>query len=171
MDSLGPLAMIWGLSETLAAGAVAIALLSFLFSLFQYLRARHEETIRALQGQKETVAYIAYRLSEGRGRFPWSAKRRKDVLMSLCLAALFEKSGRSRTLLYRALGRAATQHRDEVMGIIEDIEQHFEDYGEISRLEKGRKRLEQLKLALGSKGPGVAHRGTSTSQTPDDRIS
>lgn len=163
--------MTWGASETIAAIAVAIALLSFLFSLVQYVRARHEEMIRALQGHKESVGYIAYRLGEGRGKFPRSARRRKDVIMSLCLAAIFEKSGRSRTLLYRALNKGAKSYRDEVTSTINDIEEHFEAYGEISKLEKGKKRLAQLKLALGMDELVLADRGTMVSPEPEDGVS
>ena len=80
--------MNWDTSDLIAAVAVVIALFSFVFSLIQYLRARHEEIIRALQGNKESVGYIAYRLSEG--KLPMLARRRKEIIMSLCLAAIFK---------------------------------------------------------------------------------
>ncbi len=66
--------------------------------------------------------------------------------MSLCLAAIYEKSGRSRTLLYRALKKSMERHRSEVADIIAEIEKHFEAYIEVSKLEKATKRLQQLKI-------------------------
>jgi hypothetical protein len=138
--------MTWETSDTIAAVAVVIATLSFVFSLIQYLRAKHENIIRALQGNKETVGYIAFKLSEG--EFPRRVKRRKEILMSLCLAAIYERSGRSRTLLYRALKKSMERYSSEVAAIIADIEQHFEAYVEVSKLEKATKRLLQLKIAL-----------------------
>ena len=138
--------MIWETSDTIAAVAVVIATLSFAFSFIQYLRAKHEDIIRALQGNKETVGYIAFKLSEG--EFPRRAKRRKEILMSLCLAAIYESSGRSRTLLYRALKKSMERYSSEVAAIIADIEKHFEVYVEVSKLEKATKRLQQLKIAL-----------------------
>ena len=141
--------MTWDTSDSIAAAAVAIALLSAAFSLFQYLRARHEETIRALQGNKESVGYIAFKLSEG--KFPRRAGRRKEILMSLCLAAIFEGSGRSRTMIYRPLKRAmkVKTYRAEVIGMIDEIERHFLESVDDSELVKGNKRLKQLKRALG----------------------
>ena len=79
-------------------------------------------------GNKESVGYIAYRIGEGDGKFPRRAKRRKEILMALCLAAIFEGSGRSRTLLYRALCKGRRRYGDEVTGIIDDIESNFEAY-------------------------------------------
>ena len=138
--------MTWDTSDSIAAAAVAIALLSAAFSLFQYLRARHEETIRALQGNKESVGYIAFKLSEG--KFPRRAGRRKEILMSLCLAAIFEGSGRSRTMIYKALRGAMETYRAEVIEMIHEIEKNFLESVDDSKLVKGNKRLKQLRRAL-----------------------
>lgn len=138
----------WGTAETIAVITTVIALLSLAFSIIQYLRARHENVIRALQGNKETVGYIAFRLSEGNRRLLRNPRRRREILMALCLAAVFEKSGRSRTLIYRALEKAKKTYEDEVIGLVDEIETHFDDYEKISKLEKGRKRLGQLRQAL-----------------------
>ena len=138
----------WDMRDIIAAVAVSIALVSFAFSLIQFLRAKHEEKIRALQGNKESVGYIAYKLSKG--KLPILPKRRKDILMSLCLAAIFEGSGRSRTLIYSALKKAMEKHSDEVKVMIADIEKHFKEYIEIgiTNLKKGQKRLKNLEKAL-----------------------
>ena len=136
-----------GTSDSIAAAAAVIALFSLSFSLVQYLRARHEEIIRSLQGSKESVGYIAFKLSEG--KFPKRASRRKEILTSLCLAAIFEGSGRSRTLLYMALRRAMETYRVEVIAIIGPLEKHFlQSWVGAPELEKGKKRLKQLRQAL-----------------------
>lgn len=138
--------MTWTTSDLTAAAAVVIALASFAFSLVQHLRAKHEALVKALQGNKESVGFIAFKLSNE--NFPWRARPRKDILTALCLAAIFEDSGRSRTLIYKALKKAMEAHGNEVTAIINDIEKHVFESVDESKLEKGRKRLKQLKHAL-----------------------
>jgi len=65
--------------------------------------ARRTNMVRALQGEKESVGYEAYRIAtEG---WPSSASERAEIRDALCLAAIFEGSGRTQAMVYRALKR------------------------------------------------------------------
>lgn len=139
--------MNWQTSDTIATLAAFISLVSFAFSYYQYRRAKHDEMIRALQGEKEAVAYIAYQLSQG--KLPKNTKLRAEILMSLCLAAVFERSDRSRTLIYAALKNLQELHSDEVVAKIAYIESNFNQFRGIVDLDRGLRRLRSLKQALG----------------------
>lgn len=139
-------AMKWETSDTIATVAAIVAVVSLLISLYQYWNLRHESRIKALQGDKESVGYEAYRLSQG--QLPRSKKRRNELINSLCLAAVFEASGRSRTMVYRALSRILDEYPEEVIATILEIEKNFNDYEHLTDLSRGRERLTSLRNAL-----------------------
>jgi hypothetical protein len=137
----------WKTSDTISVLAAVIALASLVFSFLQYVHAQHNELLRALQGDKESVAYVAYRL--GRGKVPRSKRRRIEILTSLVLAAIFTNSDRTRALVHTAARELQSRFPDEVLKIIEEIENDFDRYSDQAGLEKsGRKHLEELKSAL-----------------------
>ncbi len=72
---------------------------------------------------------------------------RKDILTALCLAAIFEDSGRSRTHIHRASRRRA--HRSEVEAIVKDIDDHVLESVDDSKQKTALKRVAQLKRTLG----------------------
>jgi hypothetical protein len=133
-------------SDIVATGAAIISLGSLLFSWLVYRQTQHAEMLRALQGEKEAVGYMAFSLSEG--RLPRSPRRRREILKSLCLAAVFEGSDRSRVLVYEALRRHARHDDDEVKEIVDSIESRFADMSELADLNRGQRRLAALKAAL-----------------------
>jgi hypothetical protein len=133
-------------SDLIATIAAVISLGSLLFSWLVYRQAQHADVLRALQGEKEGVGYMAFSLSEG--RLPWNTRRRRDILKSLCLAAVFEGSDRSRALVYGALRRHAAEHRKEVDEIVSSVENRFSDMRNLADLERGQRRLEALQAAL-----------------------
>lgn len=133
-------------SDKIAIAAACIALGSFCFTWFVYRQTQHADMLRALQGQKEAVGYMAFTLSEG--RLPWRAQRRRELLKSLCLAAVFTGSGRSRVLVYEALRRHSRHHREEVQAIVTSIEAHFAEMRGLTDLARGERRLDALRAAL-----------------------
>ena len=64
----------------------------------------HNDRVKALQGEKEAVAYVAYQVREI--GLPDDEEHRSELLASLCLAAIFTKSDRTRALVLSALRRA-----------------------------------------------------------------
>src|SRR5687768_8987396 len=92
-------------SDYIAAAAALLSLAALLFTWYAHRNTQHTELLKALQGERESIAFAAY--SIGRGRAPRSRKRRQDLIRSLCLAALFESSDRSRALIYEALIKLA----------------------------------------------------------------
>jgi len=143
--------MIWGTSEYIAAIAAVISLAALLFTWYAYRSAQHTEMLKALQGERASIAFAAY--SIGRGRAPRSKSRRQDLIRSLCLAALFESSDRSRALIYEALVKLAEHHGDEIWPIVDDLERLIGKIGVAAELDlrRGTERLAQLRRALGDK--------------------
>jgi hypothetical protein len=92
--------------------------------------ARIREAIQnAVQGEKETVAYVAYKVEkEGLKNVlqETAAKdrmRRGEMLESLCLSYLFEASDRTRAMILAALERSLKNedlHREENKKVIEE---------------------------------------------------
>jgi hypothetical protein len=100
-------------------------------------RARHNEIVEALQGEKESVAYIAVRVRE-RGLPPDNKQRRAELLMALYLAMLFQQADRSRALVFSALIDACQKgYRKEVMEalrrLIDDFTRYENDLGAAQR--------------------------------------
>ena len=138
--------MTWDTSNTIATVAAAVAIISLAFALYQWWKSSHEGKIQALQGSKESVAYMARRLRKG--QLPSSTHRLGELIDALCLAAIFERSGRSRILVYRALSRVHAEYPDELRRTIQEIEKDFDKYKDYTDLSRGRKRLTKLKKAL-----------------------
>jgi hypothetical protein len=89
--------------------------------LWQYVRAQRKQLLVDLQGDKAAVAAVALRVWSG--RFPharWS-RHRRELFEALCLAAVFESSGRSRSLIYGALTHAGqrARYRAEIRDIVD----------------------------------------------------
>jgi hypothetical protein len=143
--------MTWEISDYLAVIAAIISLAALLFTWYAHRTAQYAEVLKALQGEREAIAFAAYTI--GRGRVPRSKRRREDLIRSLCLAALFESSDRSRALIYEALITLAKGYSDEVWPIVEDLDRLIARMGNDAELDvnRGKARLDQLKRALGDK--------------------
>ena len=139
--------MTWNPSDIIATVAASIAFASFVLTLLNRRAVRHATTLQALQGEKEAVAYVAFQVSKG--QIPRRKKKREEILQSLCLAAVYEKSGRSRVMIYSALQQAAGAYSQEVSDAVKSIEKRFDDFRGITDLSTAEKRLAELKSALG----------------------
>lgn len=139
-----------------AAGAV-VGTLVFAFGVFQYLERRKQQLLIDLQGGKEAVAAAAKRIRDGElpHRIPRiSRKRRRSLLEALCLAAVFEGSGRSRALIYAALGRTVeldryTSEINEIVGDLSAVIVRNSPYTDLSRATR---RIYALRAALNLDG-------------------
>lgn len=138
--------MTWKPSNIIAVVAAGIAFASLVLTLLNRRAVRHAGTIQALQGEKQAVAYVAFQVSKG--QIPRAKWRREEVLQSLCLAAVYEKSGRSRVMIYSALQQAKGKYSQEVHDAVRSIDKRFEEFRGITDLSKADKRLAELKSAL-----------------------
>jgi hypothetical protein len=119
-------------------------------------QARQEAVIKALQGEKEAVAYVALQIR----RDQWLTKKenapfRNDIIASLCLAWILEGSDRAKSLVLAALKEAFSQYPTVVKDIVADIEEQFTAYDSVVRddkdrpkLTKGREYLRDLRKAI-----------------------
>jgi hypothetical protein len=139
--------MTWEPSDIIAIVAVSIALASLVLTLLDRRAARHARTIQALQGEKEAVAYVAFQVSKG--QIPGAKRRREEILESLCLAAVYEESGRSRVMIYSALQQAGTAYSQDVRDAVTLIDKRFNAFKSITDLSKADERIKELKSALG----------------------
>ena len=141
-----------GASEWLAMVAVTVSIFSIIFAVFQWRKANRSEEIKALQGEKEAVAYVAHKIAfKGlpRGRI-----YREQLLESLCLAAVFERSDRSRALIYSALRRYLNENdHKRVTHYLNRMNETFTDFESVLDLKGGYKRLNQAYIALKLKPP------------------
>ena len=146
-------------SDWIAASAAIIALIAFLFGLFGYIEGRRQQSLLALQGTKEAVAATASRISAG--KLPYFATHRHELFESLCLAAVFERSGRSRALIYAALsasiadrrktlrhGARGDMNRAEICQIIDEISAVVIKNWSYTDLTRARRMLSILRAAL-----------------------
>jgi hypothetical protein len=83
--------------------------------------------VRALQGEKESVAYVAVQVREE--GLPDDKERRAQLLTALYLAILFQKSDRTRALVFSALRHSYyKKHREEVMEMLKRLTVDFTRY-------------------------------------------
>lgn len=91
-------------------------------------QAIHDEMVKALQDEKESVAYIAVRVRE-QGLPGDNKERRAQLLMALYLAMLFQRADRSRALVYSALRDSCQkEYRKEVMETLKRLIEDFTRY-------------------------------------------
>jgi hypothetical protein len=127
--------------------AVVGALLSLAFGIYQYAARRRQESLtEIIQGEKETAAAAAVRiLSKKRGP-------RRPELQALCLASVFERSGRTRSLIHGALKAQQVNHPDEIRGIVDQITMVIGRNASYTNLTRARRRLISLRSALSLDG-------------------
>jgi hypothetical protein len=119
--------------------------------LWQYVQARRRQLLVDLQGSKSAVAAVAMRIWSG--RFPkgrWSRRHRRELFEALCLAAVFERSGRSRSLIYGALTHAGKDERfrEEIREIVDRTTVIVSRSWAYTDLQSARRRLMMLRAAL-----------------------
>lgn len=152
--------------DAAAAGAVAsaaIAAIAFGFAYHEYRERRRQQLLIDLQGDREAVAAVANRIRRGkppwrirhgklslRIRHPWRRRVRPELFEAMCLAAVFESSGRSRSLLYAALAKmmANEEYRKMIMSNVEDISNVIARNSPYTDLDRARRRLFALRAAL-----------------------
>jgi hypothetical protein len=119
----------------------AIAVAGILFNWSQQERDRQAQSrdlkVQALQGEKESVAYVAYQVLE-EGLSDDDKSHRSELLGALCLAAVFAKSDRARALILAALEQCYNgpqeddQKQKDVQKAIRDnlteVHRYFESY-------------------------------------------
>ena len=99
----------------------------------QQEQQEHNEIVEALQGEKETVAYIAVRVRE-QGLPDDNKERRGQLLMALYLAMIFQHADRSRALVFSALRSSyqeeyRKEHMETLKRLIEDFTRYKNDLG------------------------------------------
>lgn len=138
----------WLLSSLIVVAGIAIG-------LWQYLETRRKQLLVDLQGDKNAVAAVAMRVRSG--RFPrWRTQHRRELFEALCLAAVFQRSGRSRSLVYGALANAvrkgeyrqADKYRREIRETVDRITVIVSQSSAYTDLARARRMLIDLRAAL-----------------------
>lgn len=125
------------------------ALVGLGFGVYESARRYWQQQVTDLQGNKEAVAATAARVR--RRKIPkFSRSRRQDIFEGLCLAAIFERSGRTRSQIYAALNSASRTPRYclEVRTAVQEITVAVARNQPYTDLSKALKRLDTLKAAL-----------------------
>lgn len=91
-------------SIAISSLALLVSILTFIWARLQERAAAQAAVIRALQGEKETIAYIAYKICNGAWRRQLKRPNfNKDLIAALCLAFLLEGADRAKALVFSAL--------------------------------------------------------------------
>lgn len=96
-------------------------------------RNQQEEIFAALQGEKESIGFMALQLS--RNPELVSSENRDAILSSLCLAYVFNSSSRARALSLKAL-RVFSEKFDSyevVLEILQEIKSNFAEYQKLTK--------------------------------------
>lgn len=112
--------------------------------------ARRADLVRALQGDMASVGYEAYRV--GTDGWPKSPAESRALCDALCLSAVFEKSDRSRALIYRALRKIPAAHMDDLGSTIGELKRIFDPVESANNgldVERGQRRLRALAVNVG----------------------
>lgn len=131
------------------AGALGLG-----FGIYQHRQRHKQQLLTDLQGGKEAVAAAADQIRQRKHPHRLdrlTRRRQKVVLRALCLAAVFEGSGRSRALIYAALARSMEQgvhsaYIGEVVDEISTVARRNSPYTDLSRASR---RIHALRAAIG----------------------
>ena len=91
-------------SVAISTAALLVSGATFAWARFQERSATRSARVKALQGDKEAIAYVAYQIR----RHAWdrhlqSPSFRNDIVTALCLAFLLEGADRAKALVFSAL--------------------------------------------------------------------
>jgi hypothetical protein len=142
----------WNWEAIGAIGALLIAIGSAVYSFVSRQQVLHDEILRALQGEKESVGYIAFKMSQGELRSR-RRSRRQDYIRALFNAYLFESADRARALILAALRQA---DRRDIVAVWLTVIRQFNEYRELvlvprgdeKDIDKHYQRLDDLRRAL-----------------------
>lgn len=161
-----------GAAERRAEEAEQRAMNAEAAAALQAKRAEQKAMIQALQGEKESVAYMAFQLK--RKRFEVSEEFRHDFIASLCLAYILEGSDRASALVLGTL----KEFPDEVSGILGEIKVLFNGYVDTAfatepkkgqeAIKRGQTRLDQLEKAFSGKGVSMDETERSLIEPPNE---
>jgi hypothetical protein len=130
----------------IAGTAAVVSVLSLILGVLNNKRAEHQNLIKALQGDRESIAYIAYRFSRD-GRWPRSKSQREHIIEALCLSAIFEPSDRARVFIFSAL--CDYPDKGQVVEVLQSVVGNFQRFREQLDLRRGIEHLNLLCRALG----------------------
>ncbi|MEV2227896.1 hypothetical protein AB0H69_04805 [Streptomyces phaeochromogenes] len=133
-------------SDVIAIAAVGISLATLTLRHFDRRQDRKDSVIKALQGEKEAVAYQAYLVTVN----GWPSRRsdRTDLRNALCLAGVFGSSDRTRALVHQALRKHPQDEIAEVRNVLDHLEEIFDMYDDQDALERGKRRLAGIRRAV-----------------------
>lgn len=109
--------------------AFIVSAATFLWARIQERSASKSALVKALQGEKEAVAFVAYQIETG----AWNsklkeAKFRKDIIIALSLAFTMEGSDRAKALAFAALKKLTANHKPEIEPVLKDICKSMKEY-------------------------------------------
>ncbi|MFI5959005.1 phosphoribosyltransferase [Cryptosporangium sp. NPDC051539] len=126
---------------------VLFAALSITLSLRQYIAGRRKESLaEIIKGEKEEAAVAAIRIRND--------KKAPSIqeLQALCLASVFERSGRTRSLIYGTLLEEQKRFPEEIRDILDQIAEVVARNAAYTDLTRARRRLISLRAALSLDG-------------------
>ena len=136
-------------ARTIFAGlAVLISIVSLVVTLREKRREKRQSVVKALQGERESVAFVAYRLYQKPELLHGSTA--DETIAALCLAWMFESSDRARAIVLAALRALQPGHAARIKSVREHLRGIASAYSAIpdTDIRKGRDRLKQLGEAL-----------------------
>jgi hypothetical protein len=116
----------WDLVRTaISAGAFVLAGASFWMAQTASSRSRKSEDVKALLGDRESVAFASLKLL--REGVPNSRSDRETVIHAVVQACVFESSNRARALLYRVIAENCTRYPTSIDDAVRSVERTFSD--------------------------------------------
>ena len=141
------------LQTALSGFAVMVAVSALGLSAYAEHQRRKSEALKELLGEKESVAFAALRLI--RDGLPRGMSDRSTTLDAVMQACVFERSDRSRALLYRVLDDNRTTHGEQIDAAYRRIKATFDSMARFGftreqlDLSNGLVRLETVERVLG----------------------
>jgi len=147
--------------DWIALAALGVSLISLTVTLYERVRSEHSSIVKALQGDKENIAFTALKISNKQWPgSPFADRYTDDVIAALCLAWIMEGSDRARALVLTALKELSVTARNQrkISDIMQGIENQFIGYmtsayaddpkeGE-EKMKRGLRKAQQLRKAL-----------------------
>ena len=113
--------------------------------------------MKAFQGEKEAVAYVAYKVRNKRWNARFQRKKfRQDVITALCLAWSLESADRAKAIIFDTLVAIKDQgFKQDIQDVLQNMRRQFIEYNNrfaperfIQRVTSIEKLMTELEIGL-----------------------
>lgn len=126
-----------------SSAALVLSLVTFFRGQLRERKASDESVVKALQGEKEAVMYVAHKTASPKWQHRLQNETfRNDVITAMCLAWLAESSDRAKAIIFAALTQfVSCNYGKSVHSVLDTLSRNYNAYDAVFKPEDFEKRI------------------------------